>query len=267
MNTLQKIARSKKIIEKTVLGFKPEAAIITGSGFSGIKNKFTVVKTLPYSKIPFFPKTTVAGHPGEINFCSYKSKNVLIFNGRFHLYEGFKPEEIIYPVRVAKALEIKSLIITCAVGGLNKKYKTGDIVIIKDQINFTGENPFCGAHFDGFGERFPDVSAIYDKDLRKKALSSAKKFKIRVHEGVYLGVTGSAYETPAEVKAYVKLGGDIIGMSVVFEAAAAAQTHMKVLGLSSVSDAAGTSAKHDEVLKSVDENVNDIAKIVQECLL
>jgi purine-nucleoside phosphorylase len=268
MNIIEKIKKSGEVL----LGknsFKPSLAVIAGSGVGNLKDSFRVLKTVKYSKIPYFAKTTVAGHAGEINFCSHNGTDFLIFNGRFHFYEGRSASDVVYPVRVMKAVGVETLILTAACGGMNKKYRPGDIIVLRDHINFTGNNPLIGRHYKEFGERFPNMGAVYNIALRKKALASAKKRAIRTFEGVYFGTTGPSYETPASVRAYSALGGDIVGMSVVYEAIAAAQMKMKILGLAYVSNmAAGLNKKslsHEEVLetgRTVSKNIADIIRDV-----
>ncbi|MDR1941718.1 MAG: purine-nucleoside phosphorylase [Endomicrobium sp.] len=269
MNIIDKIQKSKKaILGKSA--FKPSLAVIAGSGVGNLKDNFTVLKTVKYCDAPYFAKTTVSGHAGEINFCSYKGTDFLIFNGRFHFYEGHSASDVIYPVRVMKAAGIETLVITAAGGGINKNYIPADIIVLSDHINFTGNNPLIGVHYKEFGERFPNMGGVYDKLLRKKALASAKKYRIRAREGVYFGVSGPAYETPAAVRAYRTLGADIVGMSVVYEAMAAAQMKMKILGLAYVSNmAAGLNKKslsHEEVLETGKTVSKNIAKIIQDMI-
>ncbi|MCL2485720.1 MAG: purine-nucleoside phosphorylase [Endomicrobia bacterium] len=254
MNPVIKISKTKSFLKKVLRNkkFNPEIVIITGSGLGGIRKKFEIIKTVKYEKIPFFAKATVSGHKGELVFCSYKGKDIIIVSGRVHYYEGHNAGEIIYPLRVLKALGVKTLISTAAVGALNKNYNPGDIVFIKDHINFTGNNPLIGGHFDEFGKRFPDIGSAYDAELRKFALKAAKQNKIKSREGIYFCVSGPSYETPAEVSAFRKLGGDVVGMSVVYEVIAAAQMGIKTLGISYVSNmAAGINKEalsHDDVL-------------------
>lgn len=266
---LQKIGRSKKYILSQP-GFKPVIAVIAGSGLGNMKEEFTVIKSLQYSKIPYFAETTVSGHAGELNLCSHKGADFVILNGRFHIYEGHDFEDIIYPVRVMKALGIEKIIITAAAGGINEKYSQGDIVFLKDHINFTGNNPMTGPNINELGGRFFDMDGVYDVRLRKTAVKAAKKHKIRNHEGVYFGVTGPCYETAAEVKAYGILGGDIVGMSVVYETIAAAHMKMKVLGIAYVSNMAAGIDKngfsHKAVLESGKKTGTKIIKIIKEVL-
>ncbi|MDR2426154.1 MAG: purine-nucleoside phosphorylase [Endomicrobium sp.] len=269
VNVLEKIQKTKKAILPHS-GFNLSAAVIAGSGLGELRNSFTVLKTVKYSKIPYFAKTTVKGHDGELHLCRSAKTDFLIFNGRFHFYEGHSPEDIIYPIRVVKMLGAQKLIITAAAGAVNKKYHAGDAVILSDHINFTGTDPLRGKHFSVFGERFPNMSSVYDLSLRKEALKAAKKYALRVHEGIYFGVSGPSYETPAAVKAYEKLGADIVGMSVVYEAEAAVQMNMRILGLVYVSNmAAGIhhiSLKHEDVLKTGKQTVPKFAAIIKEVL-
>jgi purine-nucleoside phosphorylase len=266
---LDKIQKTKKAI-LSLNNFNPTLAIVAGSGLSEIKRQFTIRKVIKYSNIPYMPKTTVRGHKGELLLCSYKNTDLLIFNGRVHYYEGHCPKDVIYAVRVMKFLGIKTLIITAATGALNKRYSTGDIVVLKDHIDFTGNSPLIGKHYAEFGERFPNMENIYDFELRKIALKTAKRFNIKAHEGVYFGISGPAYETPASVKAYRMLGGDIVGMSVVYEATAASQMKIDVLGLAYVANmAAGLSSKildHEEVLEVGKKISVNISKIIESVI-
>ncbi len=264
-----KIQKTKKTI-LSVGSFKPDIAIIAGSGLNGLKKHFKILQTIQYSKIPYFAATTVKGHSGELHLCRSKNRDMLIFSGRFHFYEGHSAQDIVYPVRVMKSLGIKTLVLTAAAGAVNRNYALGDIVLIKDHINFTGNNPLIGKHCGEFGERFPDMCGIYDGALKRKALAVAKKLKIKLREGVYFGVTGPSYETPAEINAFRILGADIVGMSVVYEALAAAQMDMKVLGLAYVSNMAAGAAKrplsHKEVLEAGIEAGEKISKILESLI-
>lgn len=266
-NVLKKIKETASYI-LSLKGFTPTVAIVGGSGLSDIEKIFTVLKKIQYSKIPHFSKVTVQGHKGELLLCSYQNTNILIFNGRFHYYEGFSAKEVIYPIRVMKFLGIQTLLITAAVGAINKKYSVGDIVLIKDHLNFTGYNPLIGKHLANFDERFPSMGKVYDFKLRKRVLTIAIKHKIKVQEGIYCGVAGPSYETPAEIKAFKKLGADIIGMSVVYEAIVASQMKMNVLGITHVSNIAQNSnskvLNHKQVLKNGQEATNKISKLIKE---
>ena len=264
-NILQKIKDTKKYIEKEC-NIKPKLAIICGSGLSNIKDIIEQKKVIPYSKIPYFKQSTVEGHIGELVFGKIKSTDVVLLNGRVHYYEGYTMQDISYPIRVMKSLGIENLVITCAVGAINRKYNMGDIVVIKDHINFMCDNPLIGKHYNEFGNRFPDMTSIYDKKIIKQILKFARNNKIKIHEGIYFAVSGPSYETPVEIKAYRKLGGDVVGMSLVPESIVANQMNMKVTALTYVSNkASGLSTKtltHKEVLQAGKKTAISIEKII-----
>jgi len=247
---LKQLQETKKFIDKKIKT-KPKIAVILGSGLSNIQNKLKDSISIPYGKIPHFKQSTVEGHNGQLVFGKLNKTDIMLMSGRLHYYEGYCMQDIIYPVRLMKFLGIETLIITCAVGALNKKYNVGDIVMIKDHINFLG-NPLIGKHYSIFGNRFPDSSNIYDQTLRKTVKQISIKNKIKIHEGIYFAVTGPSYETPSEVKAFIKLGGDVVGMSLVPESITASQEGIKTVALTYVSNkATGISKKqlsHSEVL-------------------
>ncbi|MCR4663207.1 MAG: purine-nucleoside phosphorylase [Endomicrobiaceae bacterium] len=265
-NILEKIKESKKYI-KGKIKLNPKTAVICGSGLSNIKDIIKQETVIPYSKIPHFKQSTVEGHTGELVVGKLNSKDVILMNGRFHYYEGYTMQEITYPVRVMKSLGIETLIITCAVGAINPKYNVGDIVVIKDHINFMCNNPLIGKHYNEFGNRFPDMTNIYNKDIGKQILKTAKNNKIKVHEGIYFAVSGPSYETPAEVNAYRILGGDVVGMSLVPESIVANQMNMKVTALTYISNkASGLTKKsltHSEVLQAGKTAAVSMEKIIK----
>lgn len=216
--------------------FKPVAAIISGSGLADSLPELTGRISIPYSSIPNFSRTTVKGHKGELVFGRLHGKDVVIMRGRFHYYEGRPLSFIAFPVRVLAFLGVKTLIVTAAVGSLKPSLRPGDLLILKDHVNFMGANPLMGNYNALFGEMFPDMSEPYDAALRREALAAARKLKVRAGEGVYFAVTGPSYETPAEVKVCRMLGGSVVGMSVVPEVIAARQLKMKVLGVCWISN-------------------------------
>jgi len=253
MKISEKINDTKEFIfQKTKI--RPEIAIVLGSGLGELADSVKEAVRIPYSEIPHFVKSTVEGHKGELVIGKLFDKNILIMQGRIHFYEGYSMQEITYPVRVMSGLGIKKLILTSAVGGINKKYKPGDIVLIKDHINFTGDNPLRGEHEPEFGERFPDMTYIYNREMILKTHKIAKSLGIRTHIGIYLSTRGPSYETPAEIKAFRKLGADVVGMSVVPEAIVAHQSKIELLCISYVSNmAAGILKKtlsHEEVIET-----------------
>lgn len=265
-NVTDEINESKKYIEKRTK-VRPEIAIIAGSGLNNIKSLIKEQTVISYSKIPHFKRSTVEGHTGELVAGKIGGKDIFLFNGRVHYYEGYTMQEISYPVRVMKSLGVETLIVTCAVGAVNKKYNPGDIVVIKDHINFSGSNPLIGKHYKEFGARFPDMSEVYDKSFRKTVIKNAKNKNIKIYEGTYFAVSGPSYETPAEILVFAALGADVVGMSLVAESIVAKQSGMKVLALTYVSNKASGLAKkslsHKEVLdagKKASENMEKIIK-------
>ncbi len=250
---LAKIKKAVKWINAKTKNRKPLTAIITGSGLSDSLPSLTDKISISYKSIPGFPTTTVKGHKGELVFGKYRGKQIVIMRGRFHFYEGHKMSFIAVPIRILGFLGVKNLIVTAAVGSLNKSIKPGDLLLLNDHINMTGDNPLIGNYDKAFGAMFPDMSGPYDKELLKFAFLTAKKLKIRAKKGVYFAVSGPTYETAMEVKLYRKLGGDVVGMSMVPEVIAARQMKINVLGIAWISNfTTGISKEvieHKEVLE------------------
>jgi purine-nucleoside phosphorylase len=234
----------------------PETGIILGSGLGDFVNKFNDVESIsiPYSQIPGFESSAVQGHAGKLVFINDKNNPLVIMQGRYHFYEGYPMEKIVYPIKVMKKLGVKNLILTNAAGAVNKKFKPSDLMLITDHINFMGTNPLIGKNDETLGTRFPDMSEVYDKNLLKIAEKSAKEIGIKVKKGVYAAVTGPSYETPTEVKMFKKFGADALGMSTAPEAIVANYCGIKVLGISCISNyAAGvqkTPLSHEEVIET-----------------
>lgn len=242
----------------------PRVGLILGSGLGNIMEHSADDVVFEYNEIPHFAESTVEGHKGKLAIGSLSGVTVAVMQGRLHYYEGYSMEEVIFPVRLMRLLGIEYLIITAAAGGINPDYRAGDIVFLKDHINFMGDNCLRGPHFSAFGERFPDMGEVYSKDLRKKGIALARKNRIRVSEGVYAAVSGPSYETSAEVKALRKLGGDLAGMSVVPEAVCARQMGTKVIGIAYVANKAGghNNISHKEVLNTGAIVSRKIGKII-----
>jgi purine-nucleoside phosphorylase len=240
-------------IESKIGKFNPTISIIIGSGLSSSIPELSKKTSIPYSKIPHFPKTTVKGHKGELIFGEFSEQRLVIMQGRFHFYEGHSMSFISFPIRVMNRLGSRNLILTSAVGSLKPQIKQGDFVILKDQVNFMGTNPLIGNYNETFGRMFPDMNEPFSPVFRKEALRCCGKIGIRAREGVYFAVTGPSYETSSEVQMYRKLGGDVVGMSVVPEVISARQLNMNVLGICWISNfASGISQKileHHDVLK------------------
>lgn len=250
---LANVERTARWLKGVASGFKPETAIIAGSGLGGALPRLEDKVTVSYKDIPGFPVTTVKGHAGELIFGRMGGRDVVMMKGRFHYYEGRPISFIAFPIRVLRALGVKNLILTAAVGSLKPGIKPGQLVVLKDHLNLMGSNPLMGNHHPAFGEMFPDMNDPYDKALRKETMKLARKARVRAVEGVYTAVTGPSYETPAEVKMYRLLGGDIAGMSVVPETITARQLKLRVAGLCWISNFCSGISKqvltHEEVLE------------------
>jgi len=232
-----------------------DAGIILGSGLGGLVNEIEIELTIPYSAIPDFPVSTVEGHSGKLIFGKLGGKTVLAMQGRFHFYEGYSMKEVTFPVRVMKMMGINTLFVSNASGGLNPGYKVGDIIIISDHINMFPEHPLRGKNMNELGTRFPDMSKSYDQHLRNKAKAIALKNNIIVKEGVYVGVSGPTFETPAEYLMFRNLGADLVGMSTIPEVIVARHMEMTVFGISIVTD----SGVPGQIVEISHEEVQEVA--------
>ena len=231
---------------------KASVGLILGSGLAKAVPALEDSETIPYSQIPGFPRTTVAGHEGRLLLGRHAGTEVAVMQGRFHYYEGHPMEAIALPLRVLESLGMKTLLITSAVGSMNPAIRPGDLTVISDHINQMGANPLRGFHQAEFGAMFPDLTGAYDPALRRLALAACRKARIPAREGVYFAVGGPSYETPAEIRAFRRLGGDVVGMSVVPEVIAARQMGVKVLAVAWTSNRAaglpGAALSHPDVL-------------------
>ena len=267
---LASVEKTAGWLRKVAAGFKPQTAIISGSGLGNSLPRLDDKVSVSYKDIPGFPSTTVKGHAGELVFGRMGGRDVVMMRGRFHYYEGRPLNFIAFPIRVLAALGVKDLLLTAAVGSLKPALKPGDMIILRDHINLMGSNPLMGNYHEAFGAMFPDMNEPYDKTLRREAMKLARKLKIRAREGVYTAVTGPSYETPAEVKMYRLLGGDIAGMSVVPETITARQLKMRVAGLCWISNFTSgiskTTLTHEEVL-ALGEKVSEKMRALLEGLL
>ena len=214
----------------------PAVGIVLGSGLGSFTGEMSIEKEIPYSDIPHFPVSTVEGHSGKLIFGKLAGKNVVAMAGRFHYYEGYTPQEVVFPIRVMKYLGIKTLLISNAAGGMNPDFKVGDLMVIKDHISFLTINPLLGKNIDELGPRFPDMSEPYKKSLIVKAKEIAANANIELKEGVYCGVTGPTFETRAEYRLLRSIGGDAVGMSTVQEVIAAVHLGLTVFALSVITD-------------------------------
>jgi purine-nucleoside phosphorylase len=251
---LEKIKATASFIKERIKA-SPEIGIILGTGLGGLVNEIEIIDSIPYHEIPDFPVSTVQGHAGRLIYGKLGNKEILAMQGRFHFYEGYTMKEVTFPVRVLKMVGITHLFVSNASGGLNPDYKVGEIVIINDHINFFPEHPLRGKNENELGPRFPDMSRCYDDRLRNKARLIALENNIIVKEGVYVGVSGPTFETPAEYKMFRVLGADIVGMSTVPEVIVARHMDLKVFGISIVTD----SGVPGEIVEISHEGVQEVA--------
>lgn len=214
----------------------PVIGIMTGTGLGEILAGINPFLSLDYRSIPNFPAPTVESHAGRLTAGELAGKPVLAMQGRFHLYEGYSPRMVAFPVRVMRALGVRTLIVTNAAGGLNPDFSPGNIMTITDHINLTGENPLIGPNVDSWGLRFPDMTQVYSMELIELARSTAKDMGVSIRNGVYAGLKGPSLETPAEIRFLRLIGADAVGLSTVQEVIAAVHAGMRVLGLSIITN-------------------------------
>ena len=233
---------------------RPEIGLILGSGLDVLGDRMENAVRIPYASVPHFPQSTVAGHAGEWVQGVLEGRPAVIMRGRFHLYEGYSPQQVALPVRVMKTLGVRTLVVTNAAGGINADFRPGDLMLIADHLNLTGRNPLVGPNEYAFGPRFPDMSEAYSRRLRRLARETAEPLGISLREGVYAGLLGPSYETPAEIRMLRTLGADAVGMSTVTEVIVARHAGIEVLGISCISNmAAGMldqPLSHKEVLET-----------------
>ena len=239
----------------------PETAIVLGSGLGDFADSFEKIISIPYSSIPHFPVSTAPDHKGNLVFAKHGEKNALIMQGRLHYYEGYSMDEIVFPIRVMKLLGVKNIILTNAAGAINKDFKTGSLMLIRDHIKFFNDTPLRGENIDEFGSRFNDLSDLYTKALRKKVKVSAKELNIPLFEGVYSYMPGPCFETPAEIKMLKTLGADVVGMSTVPEAICASHAGLNVLGLSFITNMAAGIYEKIEDLKYTQDSLDNFTKL------
>jgi purine-nucleoside phosphorylase len=245
-------------------------AIILGSGLGNLSTKIEVDFEVPYKVIPHFPVSTVEGHKGRLILGKLNGKKVWVMEGRFHFYEGYTPQQVVYPVRVLKLLGVENLLLSNAAGGVNPNFQVGDLMILKDHISLFTINPLLGKNEDALGTRFPDMSEPYAEVFIQKAKAIASANNIQLHEGVYVGVTGPTFETRAEYKLIKAVGGDVVGMSTVQENIAAVHCGMKVFAISVVTDLGiredNNVITHEEVLEAANAAEPKLTLIFSELL-
>jgi purine-nucleoside phosphorylase len=245
---------------------RPKLAIVLGSGFGHALTELSVVKKISYARIHGFPKPTVSGHAGELYFGHLGKTPVLVLSGRAHFYEGHEMERVTFATCTLAEFGITDLLLTNAAGGLNKKFKAGDFMVLTDHINLMGTNPLRGPGLLGL-PRFVDLTETYDKNLRKHLFKAGKTCNLKLQRGVYLAVSGPSYETPAEIHAFAKLGADAVGMSTVPEAIVARQYGLRVVAISCITNLAAGISKgklsHAEVLQTAERVKKSGATLIQ----
>jgi purine-nucleoside phosphorylase len=238
-------------ISERVASF-PSIAVVLGSGMGAFVDGLSDTEVIPYGQIPHFPRTTVAGHQGNLVVGAIGGARIAALQGRFHYYEGHDLATVTFPVRVLKLLGVRTLILTAATGGIRAGLRAGDLLALSDHLNLIGSNPLRGPNSDAFGTRFPDMSEVYSRSLRALAHEAAAELGIGLGEGVYACLSGPSYETPAEIRMLRTLGADVVGMSTVPEAIVARHGGMDVLAFAIVSNAAAgisdAPITHEEVL-------------------
>lgn len=264
-----RIKEAAKAIRK-VSDTRPTVGIVLGTGLGAIANSIKSAKRIAYEDIPHFPTSTVDTHAGELIIGKLAGKPIVALSGRFHYYEGYSLQEVTFPVRVAKALGIKTLIVSNASGGLNPQFRAGDLMLITDHINFMGDNPLIGPNDDSLGPRFPDMCEPYTRSLQELAESIALKKGIKLQKGVYLGCPGPCLETKAEYRLMRMLGADTVGMSTVPEVIVAVHSGLKVLGFSIITDECFPDALEPvniaKIIKTAERAEPQLTKLVTACI-
>ncbi len=235
MDVLQKIKSAVDYIESKCSSI-PQIGVILGSGLGGFTEEMSIEAEINYADIPNFPVSTVEGHSGKMLIGKMGGKQIVVLSGRFHYYEGYSTQEVVFPIRVLQKMGVHHLLITNAAGGTNTDFSVGDLMVIKDHISFAIVNPLIGKNIDELGTRFPDMSEPYSKKLISKAIQIAKQENFELKEGVYFGVTGPTFETRAEYKLIRLLGADAVGMSTVQEVITAVHAGMNVFAISVITD-------------------------------
>lgn len=241
---IQQINEAASFIQSRLGGVSPSIGLVLGSGLGDMANQVEQPIAIDYSEVPHFPVSTVEGHEGRFVIGTLEGKQVIVMQGRFHYYEGYDMKKVVFPVYVMKAIGVQTVVMTNAAGGMNRSFQAGDLMLISDHINMTGDNPLIGPNHGELGVRFPDMSEAYNRDYRSLARELASSVvgedgvALQLQEGVYAGITGPTYCTPAELTMLARIGGDAIGMSTVGEVIAARHAGLKVLGISCITDMA-----------------------------
>lgn len=242
------------IFSKTKL--RPQIALVLGSGLGAFADEFAGATKIPYAEIPYFPQSTAIGHAGQLVIGKVGAIPVAGMQGRVHLYEGYSAKDVVFPIRVFARMGVKAVVLTNAAGGIKQEFTQGRLIVISDHINLQGVNPLTGPNDERFGLRFHDMTGAYNKKFREMAVDQGNRLGIGIHEGVYAGLAGPSYETPAEIRYLRTIGADLVGMSTVPEVIAARHSGMRVLGISCVTNAAAgildQPLNHMEVLETAE---------------
>lgn len=269
MNTYEKVTATANFL-KPYNTSNAKIAVVLGSGLGNFVQELTVENEIPYEKIPHFPVSTVQGHSGRLIFGTIAGKPIIAMAGRFHFYEGYEAEDVVFPIRVMKFLGVETLFLSNAAGGVNTDFKIADLMIITDHISFSTKNPLIGKNDERFGPRFPDMSEPYSKELIQKAKEIGKRLSIELKEGVYFVVTGPTFETHAEYRMVHTLGGDAVGMSTVQEVIVARHMGMKVFAMSVITDIGirddDNVITHEEVLEAAKHAEPKFSAIFRELI-
>ncbi len=268
MNTV-KITEAVAYIQPR-MPFAPQIGVVLGSGLGGLVDAVPMALSLPYQAIPYFPQPSIAGHAGCLVFARVGTVAVAILQGRAHLYEGHSVDDVVRPVRVLAQLGMRLLIVTNAAGGVNAAFTAGELMLITDQLNLQGVNPLTGPNDERVGPRFPDMTTLYDPCVRDIALASAHRVGVGLQQGVYAGLPGPAYETPAEIRMLRTLGADAVGMSTVQETMAARHLGVRVGGISVITNqAAGVAPQalsHADVVACAQHANARLTAVLTDCL-
>jgi purine-nucleoside phosphorylase len=260
-------AEEAAAVLRDATGERPRLAVVLGSGLNELADRLIAPTVVPYDRIPHFPRTTVAGHEGKVLLGTLGGVPVLVFQGRFHYYEGHDLGNVTFPVRVLHQLGVSSLILTAATGGIRADLRAGTLVLLTDHLNLIGSNPLHGINDPRLGTRFPDMTEVYSRRLQTIARDEGKKLGIDLVPGVYACLPGPSYETPAEIKMLRTLGADVVGMSTVPEAIVARHAGIEVLAFALVSNAAagvvGTAITHEEVLEAGRKAAPTLARLIE----
>lgn len=271
MDSVFEKAKEAAVFIKQIIKETPDIAVVLGSGLGPLANEIESPTEIDYKNIPDFPLTTVEGHEGKFVYGFLGNKRVIAMKGRFHHYEGYDVSQIVFPIRVFKLLGINNILVTNAAGGINKAYKPGDLMIIKDHISFFAPSPLRGKNISELGLRFPDMSKAYSPKLIEICKSAASKEGVSVKEGIYAFAQGPMYETPSEIRALGILGADAVGMSTVPEVITARHANMNVLGISCITNmAAGILDQplhHEEVMKTAKEAEKNFTLLVKRVIM